>query len=71
MLSSSARGTPWSFSDSRTHDASMRNVWATVGFSNWETRGGDLLGCFQRVANPPSADSHNAYLRAQRFNSLL
>ena len=30
----------WSFLDSRTNDASMRNVWATVGFSNWETRGG-------------------------------
>ena len=40
MLSSSARGTPWNFLDSRTNDASMRNVWATVGFSNWETRGG-------------------------------
>ena len=40
MLSSSARGTPWSFLDSRTNDASMRDVWATVGFSNWETRGG-------------------------------
>ena len=22
------------------HDASMRNVWATVGSPNWETRGG-------------------------------
>ena len=32
---------------------------------------GDLLGRFQRVANPLSADSHNAYLRAQRFYSLL
>ena len=32
---------------------------------------GDLLGCFQRVTNSPSADSHNAYLRAQRFYSLL
>ena len=40
VLSSSARGTPWSFLNSRTNDASMRNVWATVGFSNWETRGG-------------------------------
>ena len=40
MLSSSARGTPWSFLGSRTNDASMRNVWAIVGFSKWETRGG-------------------------------
>ena len=39
-LSSSARGTPRSCLDSRTNDASMHNVWATVGFSNWETRGG-------------------------------
>ena len=40
MLSSSARGALESCLDSRTNDASMRNVWATVGFSNWETRGG-------------------------------
>ena len=31
---------PGVFLDSRTNDASMRNVWATIGFSNCETRGG-------------------------------
>ena len=40
MLSSSARGTPGSFLGYRTNDARMRDVWATVEFSNWETRGG-------------------------------
>ena len=34
------RGALESCSDSRTNDASMRNVWVTVRFSNWDTRGG-------------------------------
>ena len=39
MSSSSGNGAPKSCLDFRTNDASKRDVWDTVGSSDWDKRG--------------------------------